>query len=107
VTSGTVGTSRWDKTFVIGIIIACCFVVGVDLMTKANPDARKSIAVIETRFDADEADEVRLPERRAARPREQQRRHRDIIARGNLGRPSSGGKGECRRCPTARQGSRP
>ena len=113
VTSGTVGTSGWDKirSWVNAICLACiiagCFVVGVDLMTKANPDARKSIAVIETRFDADEADEVRLPERRAARPREQQRRHRDIIARGNLGRPSSGGKGECRRCPTARQGSRP
>jgi hypothetical protein len=30
-------------------------VVGVDLMTKANPGARKSIAVIETRFEADES----------------------------------------------------
>jgi hypothetical protein len=29
-------------------------VVGVDLMAKANPGARKSIAVIETRFEADE-----------------------------------------------------
>jgi hypothetical protein len=29
-------------------------VVGVDLMTKANPGARKSIAVIETGFEADE-----------------------------------------------------
>jgi hypothetical protein len=41
--------------FVIGIIIACCFMVGVELMTKANPDARKSIAVIESRFEADES----------------------------------------------------
>jgi hypothetical protein len=68
VTSGTVGTSGWDKirSWVNAICLACiiagCFVVGVDLMTKANPD---------------------------------------------LGRPSSGGKGECRRCPTARQESRP
>jgi hypothetical protein len=30
-------------------------VVGVDLMTKANPGARKSIAVIEARFGADES----------------------------------------------------
>jgi hypothetical protein len=30
-------------------------VVGVDLMTKANPGARKSIAVIETRFEASES----------------------------------------------------
>jgi hypothetical protein len=30
-------------------------VVGVDLMAKANPGARKSIAVIETRFEADES----------------------------------------------------
>ena len=29
--------------------------VGVDLMTKAKPDARKNIAVIETRFKADES----------------------------------------------------
>jgi hypothetical protein len=46
VKSGTVGTSGWDKTFVTGIIIVCCFVVGVDLMTRAN-NARKRIAVIE------------------------------------------------------------
>jgi len=30
-TTGTVGTSGWDKTLVIGIIIACCFVVGEGL----------------------------------------------------------------------------
>jgi hypothetical protein len=30
-------------------------VVGVDLMTKADPCARKSIAVIETRFEADKS----------------------------------------------------
>jgi hypothetical protein len=30
-------------------------VVGVDLMTKADPYARKSIAVIETRFEADKS----------------------------------------------------
>ena len=61
VTSGTVGTSgwdkirSWDKAICLACIIACCFVVGVDLMTKANPAARKSIAVIETRFEADES----------------------------------------------------
>jgi hypothetical protein len=40
------------KAICLACIIACCFVVGVDLMTKANPDACKSIAVIETRFTA-------------------------------------------------------
>jgi hypothetical protein len=37
------------------LIIARCLVVGVDLMTKPNPGARKSIAVIEIRFEADES----------------------------------------------------
>ena len=60
-TSGTVGTSGWDKirSWVNAICLACiiagCFVVGVDLMTKANPDARKSTAVIETHFEAHES----------------------------------------------------
>jgi len=59
VTSGTVGTSGWDKirswvkASCLACIIACCFVV--DPMTKANPDARKTIAVVETRFKADES----------------------------------------------------
>src|ERR1700694_450686 len=41
VTSGTVGTSGWDKirswvkAICLACIIACCFVVAVDLMTEA------------------------------------------------------------------------
>jgi uncharacterized protein YodC (DUF2158 family) len=57
---GTVGTHPVGTKSGLGstrprLIIARCLVVGVDLMTKANPGARKSIAVIETRFEADES----------------------------------------------------
>jgi hypothetical protein len=47
VTSGTVGTSGWDKirswvkAICLACIIACCFVVGVDLMTKVTPDPQE------------------------------------------------------------------
>ena len=48
------------------LIIARCLVVGVDLMTKTNPGTRKSIAVIETRFEADESLAVGEPREMAA-----------------------------------------
>jgi hypothetical protein len=58
--AGTIGTHPVGTKSGLGstrprLVIARCLVVGVDLMTKANPGARKSIAVIESRFEVDES----------------------------------------------------